>query len=123
MAPPDDLELQYTPVQADFVDDPELWRRDTGRRQLFDRRDGSVYRLQPEMRLAVNVALATGRPLLLRGEPGSGKSSLAPYLARNLARYYEEVVVATAKVEIYCGTSTQSKSCPTLRPVGLATRR
>ena len=39
------------------------------------------------------MALATGRPLLLRGEPGSGKSSLAAFLARNLRwRYYEHVV-------------------------------
>ena len=74
--------------------------KDAGRQQLFDRRDGSVYRMHPKVRLAVDIALATGRPLLLRGEPGSGKSSLAPYLARNLgARYYEEVVVAATRVE------------------------
>ena len=49
--------------------------------------------LDDQLRLAVDVALATGRPLLLRGEPGSGKSSLAAFLARNLSwRYYEHVV-------------------------------
>jgi MoxR-like ATPase len=58
-----------------------------------DRRDGAVYVLDEKLRLAVDVALATGRPLLLRGEPGSGKSSLAAFLARNLKwRYYEHVV-------------------------------
>jgi MoxR-like ATPase len=58
-----------------------------------DRRDGAVYVLDDQLRLAVDVALATGRPLLLRGEPGSGKSSLAAFLARNLNwRYYEHVV-------------------------------
>jgi MoxR-like ATPase len=58
-----------------------------------DRRDGAVYLLDDEARLAVDVALATSRPLLLRGEPGSGKSSLAAYVARNLGwRYYEHVV-------------------------------
>jgi MoxR-like ATPase len=58
-----------------------------------DRRDGAVYVLDDQLRLAVDVALATGRPLLLRGEPGSGKSSLAAFLARNLDwRYYEHVV-------------------------------
>jgi MoxR-like ATPase len=58
-----------------------------------DRRDGAVYVLDEQLRLAVDVALATGRPLLLRGEPGSGKSSLAAFLARNLTwRYYEHVV-------------------------------
>jgi MoxR-like ATPase len=58
-----------------------------------DRRDGAVYVLDGKLHLAVDVALATGRPLLLRGEPGSGKSSLAAFLARNLNwRYYEHVV-------------------------------
>jgi MoxR-like ATPase len=61
--------------------------------QAPDRRDGAVYVLDDQLRLAVDVALATGRPLLLRGEPGSGKSSLAAFLARNLDwRYYEHVV-------------------------------
>ncbi|MEJ2886064.1 AAA family ATPase [Actinomycetospora aeridis] len=60
-----------------------------------DRRDGAVYVADDDLRLAVDVALATGRPLLLRGDPGSGKSSLAGYLARNLGRrYYEHVVTA-----------------------------
>ena len=58
-----------------------------------DRRDGAVYVLDDQLRMAVDVALATGRPLLLRGEPGSGKSSLAGFIARNLNwRYYEHVV-------------------------------
>ena len=96
----DEAELLYTPMAPEFVDDQNLWREDAGRQQLFDRRDGSVYRMHPKVRLAIDIALATGRPLLLRGEPGSGKSSLAPYLARNLrARYYEEVVVASTRVE------------------------
>jgi MoxR-like ATPase len=43
--------------------------------------------------LAVNVALASGRPLLVRGLPGTGKSSLAADVAARLGwRYYEEVV-------------------------------
>jgi len=49
-----------------------------------DRRDGRVYVCDAKLKLAIEVALATGRPLLLRGEPGSGKSSLAAYVARNL---------------------------------------
>jgi MoxR-like ATPase len=58
-----------------------------------DRRDGLVYVTTSEIELAVEVALATGRPLLLRGEPGSGKSSLAAYVARDRDwRYYEHVV-------------------------------
>lgn len=60
-----------------------------------DPRDGLVYVTSPELDLAVDVALATGRPLLLRGHPGSGKSSLAPYIARVRGwRYYEHVVTS-----------------------------
>lgn len=58
-----------------------------------DRRDGSVYVYDEEIVLAVNVALTTSRPLLIRGPSGSGKSSLARNVARFLGwRYYEEVI-------------------------------
>ncbi|MEV4037853.1 AAA family ATPase [Streptomyces umbrinus] len=58
-----------------------------------DRGDGRVYVMPYELEFAVKVALATGRPLLLRGMPGSGKSSLAPFIARQLGwRFYEYVV-------------------------------
>jgi len=63
-----------------------------------DQRDGAVYVIDDELRLAVDVALAARRPLLLRGDPGSGKSSLAAFLARNLGwRYYEHVVTARTR--------------------------
>ncbi|GGV47668.1 ATPase AAA [Kitasatospora herbaricolor] len=65
-----------------------------------DRRDGLVYVPSPEIELAVEVALATGRPLLLRGEPGSGKSSLAPWVARKRNwRYYEHVVTSHTRAK------------------------
>jgi MoxR-like ATPase len=56
---------------------------------LFDERevkrerpsDLPPYIMSDTTRLAVNVALATERPLLLRGDPGSGKSTLARYVA------------------------------------------
>ncbi|MEU6354562.1 MoxR family ATPase [Streptomyces sp. NPDC047072] len=58
-----------------------------------DRGDGSRYLMPDEGRLAVQVALATGRPLLLRGSPGCGKSSLAAHIAELRGwRYYEHVV-------------------------------
>lgn len=60
-----------------------------------DPRDGRVYDMSAELGLAIKVALATNRPLLLSGDPGSGKSSLAPYYAReNGLRYYEHVVTS-----------------------------
>lgn len=53
--------------------------------------------MSPALHLAVEVALTTGRPLLLRGDPGTGKSSVAPYIARVLNwRYYEHVVMSTS---------------------------
>jgi MoxR-like ATPase len=63
-----------------------------------DRRDGAVYVLDEDLTIAADVALATGRPLLLRGLPGSGKSSFAAFLARNLGwRYYEHVVTSRTR--------------------------
>ncbi|MDH6214833.1 AAA family ATPase [Streptomyces pseudovenezuelae] len=60
-----------------------------------DARDGRVYDMSEDLRLAIDVALATDRPLLLSGDPGAGKSSLAPYFAREHdMRYYEHVVTS-----------------------------
>ena len=42
---------------------------------------GGLYVYSPQVVLALNMALATKRPLLISGEPGSGKTSLA----RNVA--------------------------------------
>ena len=62
-----------------------------------DSRSGDIYRMSSALHLAVEVAMTTGRPLLLRGEPGTGKSSLAPYIARCLGwRFYEQVVTSTS---------------------------
>jgi MoxR-like ATPase len=61
-----------------------------------DLRDGSVYVYEDEIELAVNVALATGRPLLVAGPPGSGKSSLAPNVARTAGWRFEQQVISSA---------------------------
>ncbi len=42
---------------------------------------------------AVNAALAAGRPLLLRGEPGAGKSQLARAAAKRLGRAFVSKVI------------------------------
>ena len=60
-----------------------------------DRRDGRLYRYTHEAKLAINIALATGRPLLILGETGCGKSSLAYNLARVMTRRYYEFVVTS----------------------------
>ncbi len=66
-----------------------------GPARVPDDRSGRAYVIDPDVAFAVEVALATGRPLLLRGEPGSGKSSLAAFVARERNwRYYEHVVTS-----------------------------
>jgi MoxR-like ATPase len=95
-----EVPLVYTSVLPPLVDDADLWAASQDGERFADRRDGAIYHLHPRMRLAIDLAIATGRPLLVRGEPGSGKSSLAHYVARNLhARRLEEVVTATTRVE------------------------
>ncbi|MCL4205481.1 MAG: MoxR family ATPase [Pirellulaceae bacterium] len=61
-----------------------------------DERRGRVYVYHDDdIMLAVNVAWATGRPLLVSGPSGCGKSSLAMNVALTLNwRYYEFVVTA-----------------------------
>jgi len=65
-----------------------------------DRRDGGVYVYDDAIILAVRVALATGRPLLVRGPSGCGKSSLSRHAARVLRwRYYERVITSRTQAQ------------------------
>ena len=41
-----------------------------------------------ELRLAVNAALSLQRPLLIKGEPGTGKTMLAEEVAKFLSAHY-----------------------------------
>ena len=52
---------------------------------VFDQFQGTAsYIASDELRHAVNVAVALARPLLVRGEPGTGKTLLAENLASAL---------------------------------------
>lgn len=51
-------------------------------------RKDPVYLLEREPALAINAALATGRPLLVRGDPGVGKTQLARAAAALLGRRF-----------------------------------
>lgn len=62
-------------------------------KNIGDRCSKSVYVYNDKIVLAVNVAIATGRPLLVRGPSGWGKSSLAKSVADILDwRYCEKVI-------------------------------
>jgi MoxR-like ATPase len=69
-----------------------------GMAAIGDRSEESTYVYNDDIRLAVNVALAAERPLLVAGPPGSGKSSLALNIALFLGWAYEEEVI-TARTQ------------------------
>jgi len=61
---------------------------------------GDIYFFTDKLILAVNVAMVTGRPLLLAGPPGSGKSTLARHIAHQLNwRYYAETVTTQTRAQ------------------------
>jgi MoxR-like ATPase len=91
--------VSYTPLfdPSSFVEPPVEAGTAVG-----DRRDGAVYHYDKEgkIALAVNVALATGRPLLVRGPSGCGKSSLARHVARVQGwRFYEQVISSRTQAQ------------------------
>ncbi|MEW7990822.1 MAG: MoxR family ATPase [Candidatus Thiodiazotropha sp.] len=92
-----DKDLEFEPLFSVLRDSESVPGSDREVLADPDSRQGRVYRMPPMLHLAVEVAMTTGRPLLLRGDPGTGKSSLAPYLARRLGwRYYEHIVTSSS---------------------------
>ncbi len=73
--------LDYSPEPLDLRDEGRRFPR----RHVFEEDD--VH--------AVNAALASGRPLLLRGRPGTGKSQLALAAAVGLERAFVSEVIDT----------------------------
>src|ERR1700675_2612037 len=54
----------------------------------------------PELMAAVNAAMVLSRPLLIKGEPGTGKTLLANEIARSLEKpFYEWHIKSTTKAQ------------------------
>ena len=63
----------------------------TASMQQLARRRAEMYIPDPALIIAAEVALELGLPLLIAGEPGTGKTSFANYLAQKLApRWFQE---------------------------------
>jgi MoxR-like ATPase len=61
----------------------------------FGDKPEDVYVYKPKTILALNVALATQRPLLISGDPGSGKSTLAENAAAVLGWWYYKQMITS----------------------------
>ncbi len=58
------------------------------------------YVATPDLMMAVNAAVTLGRPLLIKGEPGTGKTQLAEEIARSLSRpLHEWHIKSTSKAQ------------------------
>jgi MoxR-like ATPase len=58
------------------------------------------YIATPDLMMAVNAAVTLARPLLIKGEPGTGKTQLAEEIARALERpLYEWHIKSTSKAQ------------------------
>ncbi len=75
----------FDPARLTLTRDPAAQSR------LADRSTNVDYIYAEDVVLAVNLALATGRPLLVRGPSGTGKSSLARDIAARTGRMLVEV--------------------------------
>lgn len=66
--------------------------------EMFDGTDD--YIVSPTLRNSVNIAIALGKPLLIKGEPGTGKTVLAQAVAASLAKQlYVWSIKSTTKAQ------------------------
>lgn len=92
--------MEYRPTKFDLPEDGiHLKGKDL---------DHPPYVFTDEVAIAVDVALATGRPLLISGPPGSGKSTLAPVMASLLKwRYLRDIFTSRTRLEDLTGDLDQ----------------
>jgi MoxR-like ATPase len=93
MPPTDKLYYTGDPQQPHI---PDKWKQ-LPYTNLEKANDASLYVAPKGLRDAVNVALELGLPLLLTGEPGVGKSTLARSLNREMGYKDDELLHVTVK--------------------------
>jgi len=92
--PNDFIPAFFNPAQAPAA------RVETGGLVVVHPPTGNPYVYGSEIVLAVNVALATQRPLLVAGSPGTGKTSLASSAAGVLGwKFYPRVITSRTKAQ------------------------
>jgi hypothetical protein len=65
-----------------------------------------------DLMMAVNAAVTLGRPLLVKGEPGTGKTQLAEEIAGALQRpLYRWHIKSTTKAQQGCTNTTPCRGC------------
>jgi MoxR-like ATPase len=88
----------YVPIFAPRAVAPPSATPPAPHLDVGDSAPSGLYVFTDEITLALNVALATGRPLLVRGTSGSGKTSLARSVAAQMGWVYREAVI-TARTQ------------------------
>jgi MoxR-like ATPase len=66
------------------------------------------YKPSPELLAAINTALFLKRPLLLSGEPGTGKTECANFIARQLKLLYPDKFMSTTALRFNTKSVSQS---------------
>lgn len=91
------MTLQFKPAFFDPLSRPDAVQDEHGQIAVPGP-GGATYVYSPSIVLAVNVALATHRPLLLAGSPGTGKTTLAANVAHVLGwRFYPRTVTSRTR--------------------------
>ena len=75
--------MEFLPIRTDHIEDLAAEHDTLKPRHHFE----------PDQLMAINAALSASRPLLVRGEPGIGKSQLARAAAKALGRAFIQHVV------------------------------
>lgn len=94
------MKLQFNRAVFDPEAARERWKKPARKKPTAEQLLARQYEERDDIVLAVSAALVTRRPLLVYGPPGSGKSSLAGFVAEVLGwRYYEHTVTSRTQAQ------------------------